>query len=355
MGIPEIWRAARHHCAASSMTDSSAQPTVSARAEAMAVPRLVRLRREIVVQRRSRWVSRFQAFDYPVEVGRLRLRNPVIAASGTYGYAPEYAQFGDPSLLGAVVVKSLTIEPRPGFPPPRVTLLHEPGSMLNAIGVPNPGVKDWAETILPKMLAANAPVVASLWGVDADRVVAAAEVLSRYEGPLAWEVNLSCPNSEHPGFPVAHDPGRSADVCRAVRKLAPEAVGIWAKLAPDARDAVDVAIACHEAGADAVTVSNTYPAPRIGIEGSPPLGGGPGGMSGAVLRNHVRPLVEKLGSTYPDLPILACGGVVNSDIALDYLRLGARAVQVGTASLYDPRAPHKIARGLVEKLRRGDQ
>ena len=101
-----------------------------------------------------------QPWDYPVDVGRVRLRNPVIAASGTYGYGLEYSSYGDPSLLGAVVVKSLTVEPRPGFRSPRVTLLAEPGSMLNAIGVPNPGVERWAETILPSMTARGVAVVA---------------------------------------------------------------------------------------------------------------------------------------------------------------------------------------------------
>jgi dihydroorotate dehydrogenase (NAD+) catalytic subunit len=195
------------------------------------------------------------------------------------------------------------------------------------------------------------PVVASIWGVDADRVVGAAELLARHRGPIAWEVNLSCPNSEHGGAPVSHDPGTAADVCRAVRALAPDDVGVWAKLSPDAPDVVKVGAACHEAGADAVTVSNTYPAASVQFARPHRLGGGAGGMSGAVLRQHVRPLVEKFASTCPEVPVLACGGVLSSAIALDYLEVGATAVQVGTASFYDPRACHKIARGLVQRLR----
>jgi dihydroorotate dehydrogenase (NAD+) catalytic subunit len=223
--------------------------------------------------------------------------------------------------------------------------------MVNAIGVPNPGVGQWAELILPTMLDAGAAVVASVWGVDADGVVEAARLLSAYTGPVAWEVNLSCPNSEHPGRPVSHDPDAAAAVCSIVRSLAPSDVGVWAKLSPDAPDVVEVAVACSESGAEAVTVANTYPA---GAAPSPEhrLGGGSGGMSGAVLRHHVRPLIEKLGSTYPDIHLIACGGVMSSEIAHDYLRLGARAVQVGTANLFDPRASHKIARGLVRSLAR---
>ena len=292
------------------------------------------------------------AWDLPVAVGRITLRNPVIASSGTYGYGLEYRRYGDPRQLGAVVVKSLTVDPRPGFAPPRVTLLEEPGSMLNAVGVPNPGVRSWAETILPAMRELGVPVVASVWGVDAESVVAAAEILARYRGPIAWEVNLSCPNSEHGGAPVSHDPLAAAEVCRAIRALAPEEVGVWAKLSPDAPDVTRVGSACHRAGADAVTVTNTFPAAAlVSAERPSPLGGGAGGMSGAILRHHVRPLIEKFGSGYPDIPVLACGGVLSSDLAIDYLDLGARAVQVGTASLYDPRACHKIARGVVRKLK----
>lgn len=292
------------------------------------------------------------AWTFPVEVGRVRLRNPVIASSGTYGYGLEYSSYGDPALLGAVVVKSLTIEPRLGFAPPRVTLLSEPGSMLNSIGVPNPGVERWAETILPDMRHAGVSVVASVWGVDAASVVNAAEALSRYTGPVAWEVNLSCPNSEHPGFPVSHNPNAAAEVCRAVRRLAPADVGVWAKLSPDAPDVIEVGVACHEAGADAVTISNTFPASSDSLLRVSHLGRGPGGMSGAVLRRHVRPLIEKFGSKYPQVSVLACGGVLSSAIALDYLQLGAKAVQVGTASLFDPLACHKIARNVIRKLQK---
>lgn len=314
-------------------------------AEWIAEVRKVRLRRAIFERADDpRW-------DFPVTIGRCTLRNPVIASSGTYGYGLEYARYGDPRCLGAVVVKSLTVEPRPGFAPPRVTLLDEPGSMLNAVGVPNPGVKTWAEKTLPLMRERKVPVVASIWGTTADRVVAAAELLSPYRGPIAWEVNLSCPNSEHGDTPISHDPVAAAKVCSAVRALAPDDVGVWAKLSPDAPEVADVGLACRDAGADAVTVSNTYPAKSVDFAHSHSLGGDAGGISGAVLRQYVRPLIEKFASSHPDIPVLACGGVLSSDIALDYLDAGASAVQVGTASLYDPRACHKIALGLTEQLR----
>jgi dihydroorotate dehydrogenase (NAD+) catalytic subunit len=292
-------------------------------------------------------------YDSPVAVGRVTLRNPVIASSGTYGYGLEYRRYGDPALLGAVVVKSLTVEPRAGHPPPRVApVAAPPASMLNAVGVPNPGVRQWAEAVLPGMLEAGAPVVASVWGLSAEAIVASAEILGRYRGPLAWEVNLSCPNSEHGGPPVSHDPTTAAAVCEAIRALAPDEVGVWAKLAPDAPDVPAVAAACAAAGVDAVTVSNTLPAAAAPAVAVPThLGGGAGGLSGSVLRPVVEQLVDELVATHPALPVLACGGILSSEIALAYLDRGATAVQVGTASLYDPRACHKIARGLVRRLR----
>jgi dihydroorotate dehydrogenase (NAD+) catalytic subunit len=224
--------------------------------------------------------------------------------------------------------------------------------MANAVGVPNPGVDRWAQDLLPPMLRAGVNVVASLWGVDGEGVVAAAELMARYRGPIAWELNLSCPNSGHPGRPVSHDPQTAAEVCRSVRALAPDEVSVWAKLSPDAPDVLEVGEACHAAGADALTVSNTYPRSPEMIDDDSRLGGGAGGMSGAVLRQYVRPLIEKFSTTYPHIPLIACGGVLGSADALDYLALGARAVQVGTANLYDPRACHKIARGVVSSLKR---
>lgn len=296
-----------------------------------------------------------EAYDHPVQVGRTRLRNPVVASSGTYGYGLEYAPYGDPALLGAVVVKSLSVDPRPGFAPPRVTMLDEPGSMLNAVGVPNPGVRAWAADTLPALRASGMALVASIWGVDSDGLVGAAELLAPHAGPVAWEVNLSCPNSGHAGPPVSHDPEAAAAVCRAVRDLADERVGVWAKLSPDAPDVVAVAGACHDAGADAVTISNTFPNAALGLKGASPLGGGAGGLSGAALRPRVRPLVAAVREARPDVPVLACGGVLGSAVALDYLDLGAVAVEVGTASLYDPRACHTIARGVVAALRERDR
>ena len=291
------------------------------------------------------------SWDCPAEIGRLVLRNPVIASAGTFGYGLEYEWYGDMRQLGAVIMKSLTVDPRPGFAPPRVTLLNDPpGSMRNAIGVPNPGVRAWAEETLPSMLALGAPVVASLWGVEEEAVLKAADLLSKYRGPIAWEVNLSCPNSEHEGLPVCHDPVASARVCREVRRLAPDDVGVWAKLSPDAPGVVEVGVACFDAGADAVTISNSLPASHDDLIGQSRLGGGAGGLSGPVLMEHVRPLIEKFTSSHPEVPIVACGGVTSSRIALDYLDLGARAVQIGTASLYDPRACYKIAKGVVTEL-----
>ncbi len=290
-------------------------------------------------------------YDFPVRIGNVRLRNPVIAASGTYGYGLEYSCFGDPALLGAVVVKSLTATPRPGFSPPRVAPLDYPGSLLNSIGVPNPGIRAWAETILPTMMAAGVATVVSIWGESYEELLEAAEILGEYPGAIAWEVNLSCPNALRQSVPISHVPDLAGAAVADIRRIAGPNVGLWAKLSPDTPDIVEAAAACADGGADAVTIANTYPGMRIDLETQKSVLGSPtGGMSGAILREFVPPLVEKVHAQALRIPIIGCGGVLNSATAMEYLEAGAVAVQVGTASLYDPRACHKIARGVVRSL-----
>jgi len=294
-------------------------------------------------------------YERAVQVGPQRLRNPVVAASGTYGYGLEYACFGDPALLGAVVVKSLTATPRAGFPPPRVAPLDYPGALLNAIGVPNPGIPHWGKTVLPQMLAAGVATVVSIWGESYDELVASAAALSQFSGPVAWEVNLSCPNALHQEVTLSHVPTLARAALEQIRSLAGPDIGLWAKLSPDTPDIVEAASACVDGGADAVTVANTFPGMRVDPETRQSvLGSDSGGMSGAVLREFVPTLLARLASEAPTIPVIACGGVLNSATALEYLDLGAVAVQVGTASLYDPRACHKVARGVVRGLRVSD-
>jgi dihydroorotate dehydrogenase (NAD+) catalytic subunit len=298
-----------------------------------------------------------------VTVGRTTLRNPVMPASGTYGYGLEYQAYGDPAQLGALVVKSLSATPWGGNPPPRLRPLSA-GSMLNSIGLPNPGVEAWTTGTLPALLARGVTVVASVWGHTPEELVDAAQLMAKVTGPVAWEVNLSCPNLATSDEMPSHNPEVAYQVCAKIRTLADDAVGVWAKLSPHAPDVAGVAAACQDAAVDAVTLTNTYPAKALQTaetptaEGTPELaqsrgeplpalGRGAGGLSGAALKPIVTGIVSAVRARCPDLAVVAAGGVLTVEDALDYLDLGAAAVQVGTANFLDPRATHHIARGVV--------
>jgi dihydroorotate dehydrogenase (NAD+) catalytic subunit len=290
------------------------------------------------------------AWDLPTAVGRTTLRNPVMPASGTFGYGLEHQAYGDPVLLGALVVKSLSAMPWEGNPPPRLRPLSA-GSMLNSIGLPNPGVEAWASQTLPALLDRDVRVVASIWGHTPGELLDAAQLMAKVAGPIAWEVNMSCPNLATSDELPSHNPDVAHEVCAKVRTLADDAVGVWAKLSPHAPDVPAVAAACHDAGVDAVTLTNTFPARAYpSDEPLPRLGGNGGGISGAALKPIVTEIVAAVRRRCPDLAVVAAGGVFTVDDALDYLGLGARAVQVGTANFLDPRTTHRIAQAVIRRL-----
>jgi dihydroorotate dehydrogenase (NAD+) catalytic subunit len=293
-----------------------------------------------------------EAWDFPVRVGRTELRNPVMAASGTFGFGLEYAAHGDLAALGCFVTKSLSAASWAGNPPPRLVPLGAPGTMLNSVGLPNPGVKAWAAETLPLLVHGGARVVASIWGHTPDELLDAARLLSEVDGPVAWELNLSCPNLSTSDAMPSHNPDVARDIVRQVRELADPAVGLWAKLSPHAERIVEVAAACRDAGIDSVTMTNTYPGGLFGVPpGTRPLGRGSGGVSGAALKPIVLPLVQRVHAECPDLAIVAAGGVQSVRDALDYLGAGAVAVQVGTANFFDPGITFRIAKGVVAALR----
>ena len=277
-----------------------------------------------------------------VSVGRVRLPNPVMAASGTYGLGTEFAAYGDPAALGAVVVKSLSAQPWPGNPPPR---LHPVAgaSMINAVGLENPGVEEWGRSGLPALVAAGARVVASLWGRTVEEYRAAAEALAGLDGILAWEVNLSCPNLEDPRRMFAHDPKEAAEVVAAVRDAAAAGHAVWAKLSPNTADLVEVAAAVASHGADAVTLVNTLSGMAIDVERRRPvLANVYGGVSGPAVHAVAVRAVHQVHTEIAGLPVVGVGGISTGTHAVEMMMAGASAVQVGTASFHDPRAPHRV-------------
>ena len=285
------------------------------------------------------------AVDLSAAVGSVVLPNPVMAASGTAGHGAELGRYFDLSALGAVVVKSLSAEPWPGNPAPRV---HETDAgMLNSVGLHNPGVEAWREQELPELLAAGARVVASIWGRTVADFEKAASMLSDCPPEVvAVEVNLSCPNVEHRGAIFAHSPeSTAAAVAAAAGCNRPR----WAKLSPNVTDLTQIAGAALAAGADALTLVNTVmgmaidPATR-----RPRLGAGGGGLSGPAVRPVAVRAVYDVRQAFPHAAIVGVGGVAAGEHAAELLVAGADAVQVGTATFADPRAPARV----VEELRR---
>ena len=287
--------------------------------------------------------------DLTARVGDVVLPNPVMTASGTAGHGAELGAYVELASLGAVVVKSLSAQPWAGNPPPR---LHEtPGGMLNSVGLQNPGVEAWLEDELPALLATGARVVASIWGSAVeDYGKAAAMLASAPAQVVAVEVNLSCPNlhASGPGGArramFAHSAAATAEVVEAT-----EAVGRprWAKLSPNVTDITEMATAALDAGADGLTLVNTV----MGLAIDPDtrrsrLGGGGGGLSGAAIHPIAVRAVYEVHAARPDAAIVGVGGVSSADDVVEFLLAGASAVQVGTATFRDPRAPSRILREL---------
>ncbi len=287
--------------------------------------------------------------DLRTRVGTVELASPVLTAAGTAGYGAELGAFFDLAQLGAVVVKSLAAGPWAGNPAPRVTGVA--AGMLNSVGLQGPGVASWLEHELPALEAAGATVVASIWGRTVEEYAAAAELMAA-AGPavVAVEVNVSCPNTEARGQLFAHSPVATAEVVGATAACGRPR---WAKLSPNTDRLVEVALAARDAGAEAVTLVNTLLGLAIDVEDRRPvLGAGGGGLSGPALHPVAVRAVHDVHAAVGDLPIVGVGGVCDAVTAVELLLAGASAVQVGTATFADPRAPARVARDLRRWCRR---
>jgi dihydroorotate dehydrogenase (NAD+) catalytic subunit len=272
-----------------------------------------------------------------VTVGAVRLRAPVLTAAGTSGHGAELHGIGDLARLGAVVVKSLAPYAWAGNPAPR---LHPAtAGMLNSGGLQGPGVARWIEDDLPALRKAGATVVCSIWGKTVEEFAEAAAALAGVPSVAAVEVNLSCPNLRGKGmFAQSADATREAMAATAVAGL-PR----WAKLTAAVADLPSIAAAACDGGADAVTLVNTLPGLALDLETARPvLGAGSGGLSGAAIHPVAVKAVWDVHAALPDLPIVGVGGVSTGADALELLLAGASAVQVGTATFADPRAPWRV-------------
>ncbi|MCU0722620.1 MAG: dihydroorotate dehydrogenase [Planctomycetes bacterium] len=283
-----------------------------------------------------------------VKLGALALRNPVLAASGTFGFGLGFEGLVDLSAIGGVVLKSLTVEPRAGNPPPRVA--ETPAGMVNSIGLENPGLRAFLAETLPSVAGLPTVVIASVAGERVDDFVRLAGALDPEEAIDALEVNVSCPNQAAGGMAFGADPTLAAQVVRAVRRAARKPVLV--KLTPACADLGAVAQAAEAEGADALTVANTFPAlPVDWRRRRPAIAGirGRGGLSGPAVKPMALRLVQEAYRRVK-IPIVASGGIVTADDAMEFVVAGATAVQVGTATFLDPRAPQLVAEGLARLL-----
>ena len=283
------------------------------------------------------------AVDLSVKIGALRLRNPILAASGTFGYGLEFAHLVDLNRLGGFVTKGLSREPIEGAPAPR--LFPTASGMLNAVGLQNVGVRAFVADKLPLLREFDTAVIANVFGYALEDYVEVIRVLEDAEGLAGYELNVSCPNVKKGGMQFGSDPYLVAEVVGAARKAASRRP-LWVKLSPLVTDIGLIARAAEEAGAEALTVANTYPAMAIDFRtGKSRLGNKTGGLSGPAIKPITLRLVWEARKAVRT-PILGLGGIETVEDVLDYLAIGASAVQVGTASFADPRA----SEGLVEAL-----
>ncbi|MGD0391005.1 MAG: dihydroorotate dehydrogenase [Acidimicrobiales bacterium] len=280
--------------------------------------------------------------DLSVRIGSIELPNPVMTASGTAGHSDELGAYFPLDALGAVVVKSLCVDPWPGNPPPR---LHQTASgMINSVGLQGPGLGSWIDQDLPALTALGARVVVSIWGQRVADFAKAAAMLAGVPGLTAVEINVSCPNIEDRRRMFAHSATATSEVVAAVGESCPT-LPRWAKLSPTVADLAEVAGAALAAGAEAITLVNTVLAMAIDVERRRPVlgsGAGGGGLSGPAVHAVAVRAVYDVRVAHPEAAIIGVGGVMCGEDAVELMMAGADAVQVGSATFRDPRAPLRV-------------
>lgn len=282
--------------------------------------------------------------DLSVDIGTLRLINPIMPASGTFAY--ELARVIDVERLGALVIKTVTADKRIGNPTPRVAEVS--GGMLNSIGIPSKGPRHFVEEIVPLYRRFNAPLVASISANTPDQFAEVCATVS-VPGVSAIEVNISCPNIEDDGRAFAMRPEPTLDVMRKLRQASD--LPLWAKLTPNSGEIQEVAQAAEEGGADAIVVANTILAMSVDIRTrKPTLGKIMGGLSGPA----VKPIILRMAyqcARSVSIPVIGCGGIMSAEDAIEYMLVGCKAVQVGTATFINPTAMLSVIDGLEQWCR----
>ena len=283
------------------------------------------------------------AASLAVRLGPLALRNPILTASGTFGYGLEFADFVDLSRLGGLCTKGLSLRPHAGNVPPRIC--ETPAGMLNAIGLQNVGVAAFLAEKLPRLRELGATVIANVWGDTEEEYVAVVRALEDADGLAAIELNISCPNVERGGMLFGNSPPLTASLVRRVRAATRRPLIV--KLSPNAPDLVESARAARDGGADVLSLVNTFVGMAIDPQTAKPrLSFGTGGLSGPAIKPLAVRMVYQVARALPGLPLMGIGGIASLEDALEFLAAGASAVQVGTANFKEP----GISGRLVDEL-----
>jgi dihydroorotate dehydrogenase (NAD+) catalytic subunit len=280
--------------------------------------------------------------DLSVDMGFLRLKNPVLTASGTFGYGVEFTPFVDLNKLGGFVVKGLYFDPRPGNPPPR--LVETASGLINAIGLQGIGVKRFSEEILPRLKEFDTALIVNVCGNEDEEYAAVVEYLDKQEGIAAYELNISCPNTKRDGRCPALSPDTTHTLVRLVKETSTRPV--ITKLSPNVTDIVEIALSAQEAGSDGLALANTFLAMAIDVDKrAPKLANVFGGLSGPAIKPLTLRMVYQVAQRV-HIPIVGIGGIASGNDALEYMIAGARAIEVGTANFIDPESTEKIIRDL---------
>ncbi len=278
-----------------------------------------------------------------VEIAGIKFHNPVMGASGTFGYGLEFAELIDLNRLGGFSTKGLSSRPLPGNPPPRIVETH--GGMLNAIGLQNVGARAFIEKKLPLLRRFDTRVIANVFGYSDDDYLEAIQILNDGEGIAAYELNISCPNVKEGGTVIGNSPSAAARLTEKARRASSRPLIV--KLSPNVTDVSLLARAIAEAGADSLSLINTIVGTSIDVNTRRPrLSYGTGGLSGPAIRPIAVRMVHEVARAV-DLPLIGIGGIASTNDALEFIIAGATAVQVGTANYYDPTVTIKLVQGLT--------
>ena len=286
--------------------------------------------------------------DLSIELAGIRLRNPVIAASGTFGYGEEFSRFVDLKRIGAVVVKGTSARPIAGNSPPR--LFPTPSGMLNSIGLENVGVDVFIRDKMPFLREAGCSVIVNVFGFAEDEYTEVVEKLNGCDDIAAYELNISCPNTKHGGMVFGTDPELTRNLTKTLKSRSKRPLIV--KLSPNVTDIAQMARAAEDGGADALTVANTFLAMAIDTETfKPRIGNITGGLSGPAIRPITLRMVYQCAKAVK-IPVIGLGGIFEADDAVQYFLAGASAIQVGTANFHDPKAPLHVLDGLASFLQK---